>query len=69
MKLLLSIFLIFMVTYGYAQDITSNYRQKILSLKDTVVLDTVSINPKHFAIYDKEGNSPNPFSYLMDFKK
>ena len=69
MKLYLSILLILMSTYGYAQDISSNYRQKTLALKDTVVLDSVSINPKHFAIYDKDGNSPNPFTYRMDFKK
>jgi hypothetical protein len=69
MKLYLSVFLFFIVAAGYAQDISSNYREKKVAVKDTVVLDSVSINPKRFAILDKDGNSPNPFSYRMDFKK
>ncbi len=69
MKLYLSVFLFFIVAAGYAQDISSNYREKKVAVKDTVVLDSVSINPKRFAILDKDGNSPDPFSYRMDFKK
>src|SRR5690606_31946912 len=69
MKLYLSVFLFFIVAAGYAQDISSNYREKKVALQDTVVLDSVSINPKRFAILDKDGNSPSPFSYRIDFKK
>ena len=69
MKLYLSVFLIFIVAVGYAQDISSNYKEKKVALRDTVVLDSAGINPKRFAILDKDGNSPDPFSYRIDFKK
>ncbi len=69
MKLYLSVFLFFIVAAGYSQDITSNYKEKKVALQDTVVLDSAGINPKRFIILDKEGNSPNPFSYRIDFKK
>lgn len=58
-----------MAAIGYAQDITSNYKEKKVAVKDTVVLDSVGINPKRFVILDGEGNSPDPFSYRIDFKK
>ena len=69
MKLYLSVFLFFIAAIGYAQDISSNYKEKKVALKDTVVLDSAGINPKRFIILDKDGNSPNPFSYRIDFKK
>src|SRR5690606_1682033 len=69
MKFYLLVSFLFIATIGYAQDISSNYREKKVALQDTVVLDSVSINPKRFAILDKDGNSPNPFSYRVDFKK
>ena len=69
MKLYLSVFLFFIVAVGYAQDISSNYKEKKVALRDTVVLDSAGINPKRFEILDKDGNSPDPFSYRIDFKK
>ncbi len=69
MKLYLSAFLFFFMAIGYAQDVSSNYREKKVAVQDTVVLDSVSINPKRFAVLDKDGNAPNPFSYRIDFKK
>ncbi len=69
MKFYLLVSFLFIAAIGHAQDISSNYREKKVALKDTVVLDSVSINPKRFAILDKDGNSPNPFSYRIDFKK
>jgi len=69
MKFYLLVSFLFIAAIGHAQDISSNYREKKVAVKDTVVLDSVSINPKRFAILDKDGNSPNPFSYRIDFKK
>lgn len=54
---------------GYAQDKNSNYRVKTVVARDTVVLDSLGINPKKFTILDKSGNSVDPFSYRIDFKK
>ncbi|MEM0517927.1 hypothetical protein [Aequorivita flava] len=69
MKLFLSVLFFFIVAAGYAQDNSSNYKEKKVALRDTVVLDSAGINPKRFVILDKNGNSPNPFSYRIDFKK
>ena len=69
MKLYPLVFFFFLIAAGYAQDITSNYKEKKVAVKDTVVLDSLGINPKRFAILDKDGNSPSPFSYRIDFKK
>ncbi len=69
MKLYLLVSFLFIAALGQAQDISSNYREKKVALRDTVVLDSVSINPQRFAILDNDGNSPNPFSYRVDFKK
>lgn len=69
MKLFLYVFLFFMVAAGYAQDISSNYKEKKVAVRDTVVLDSAGINPKRFVLLDNEGNSPDPFSYRIDFKK
>lgn len=76
MKLYLYLFLFLFAAVGYAQDIplpaggtASNYKAKKVALRDTVVLDSAGINPKRFVILDKDGNSPNPFSYRIDFKK
>ncbi|WP_310991446.1 hypothetical protein [Aequorivita marina] len=76
MKFYTLVFLFFITAIGYGQDITnnsksktSNYREKTLAVADTVVLDSLGINPKKFAVLDKEGNSQDPFSYRIDFKK
>lgn len=69
MKYPLLVIFLFLTSIGVAQDITSNYRVKKVAVRDTVVLDSAGINPKRFQILDKEGNSPNPFSYRIDFKK
>ncbi|MGO3183985.1 MAG: hypothetical protein ACTIJ9_14255 [Aequorivita sp.] len=69
MKLYSLIFFLFIVAAGYAQDITSNYQEKKVAVTDTIVLDSVSINPKKFTVLDKDGNSQDPFSYRIYFKK
>lgn len=76
MKLHVSFLLFFVMAAGHAQDIpiqsggsASNYKEKKVALRDTVVLDSAGINPTRFVILDKAGNTPNPFSYRIDFKK
>ncbi|QQX78161.1 MULTISPECIES: hypothetical protein [Aequorivita] len=69
MKFYLLVFFLFFAAIGHAQDITSNYKERKVALRDTVVLDSAGINPKRFVILDREGNSPDPFSYRIDFKK
>jgi len=69
MKFYLSLFTFLFLAVGYAQDISTNYKEKKFAVKDTVVVDSAGINPKKFVIFDSEGNPLNPFSYRIDFKK
>ena len=69
MKYLLFVPLFFLAAIGFAQDAPSNYLVKKIAVWDIVVLDSAGINPKRFVLLDKDGNSPNPFSYRIDFKK
>ncbi|MDN3722849.1 hypothetical protein QRD02_00520 [Aequorivita sp. SDUM287046] len=69
MKFYLFVSFLFLAAIGQAQDISSNYRQKKVAVKDTVVLDSAGINPTRFIITDNAGNTPSPFSYRIDFKK
>ena len=69
MKLYLYLCLFFMVLTSYGQDRTSNFRSKKIAVKDTVVIDTVSINPSRFSILDKNGKSIDSTGYQVDFRK
>lgn len=69
MKYFLYIILFFGSLSVGAQEVTSNRIKRTVAVRDTVVLDSAGINPKHFKMTDREGNSPSPFSYRVDFKK
>jgi hypothetical protein len=54
---------------GYGQDTTSNYRSKRIAVVDTLVLDSLSINPTNFQIKDNDGNIIAAENYTVDFKR
>ncbi len=58
-----------MVSFGYAQDISTNYLTKKLAVSDTIVLDSVSINPKGFQILNKKGIPLDTLNYTVDYQK
>jgi len=58
-----------MAGFGYAQDISSNYRSKKVAISDTIVLDSVSINSEKFEILDKSGEQVDPVNYSVNFEK
>lgn len=68
MKLCLSLFLLFVVGIGYAQDPTSNFRSKKVAVQDTIKIDSVSINSARFQILDRAGNLIDSLDYQIDFK-
>ena len=68
MKIYFSLLAIFIVTLGYAQDNPSNYRSKMLAAKDTIVIDSVSINTARFQLLDKNGRLIDSLNYTIDFK-
>ncbi|RLD30803.1 MAG: hypothetical protein DRI70_00070, partial [Bacteroidetes bacterium] len=58
-----------MVLTSYGQDRTSNYRSKKMVVSDTIVIDTVSINPSRFSILDKNGKSIDSTDYQVDLRR
>ncbi len=69
MKLYLTLLLFFVAGLGFAQDISSNYRSKKVAVSDTIVIDSVSINPARFQIMDSTGEILDSLSYEIDYKK
>ena len=51
-----------------AQEINSSYQtKKVLSTRDTIKVETSSINPSFFKILDQQGNPINPEFYTVDY--
>ncbi|MGK0233011.1 MAG: hypothetical protein ACI9EK_000332 [Psychroserpens sp.] len=69
MKFTIFLFMCFIVSFGYAQDISSNYKSKNVAVKDTIVIDSVSIQPSQFQIKDNKGTVIDSTKYRVDFKK
>ena len=55
MKYLLFILCLCTVTIGVAQETTTTYRSKKIAVRDTIKVDTVSINPSFFEVFDASG--------------
>ena len=68
MKLYLFLFIFCIGALAYSQDDPSNYRSKKIAVVDTLVLDTVSINPYRFQIKDFTGKKLDTLDYKVDFK-
>ncbi|WP_369998506.1 hypothetical protein [Winogradskyella sp.] len=54
---------------GVAQEGTNNYRKKRLAVSDSIVIDSVSINPSKFIIRTKDGKALDSTLYVMDYSK
>ncbi|HAT66449.1 MAG TPA: hypothetical protein DCS66_17950, partial [Flavobacteriaceae bacterium] len=67
MKLYYLFLFIFVAFSVQAQDTLSNYRTKKVVVQDTVLVDSLSINPSHFSILDKNGATLPSSSYSVDF--
>ncbi|PVW15389.1 hypothetical protein DDV96_08185 [Marixanthomonas spongiae] len=57
-----------MAATSFAQDTLSNYRTKKTVIADTVVVDSLSINPSHFRVLDKTGAAIDSLSYSVDYE-
>ena len=68
MKYLLFIFLFCTASFLMAQEGTSNYKTKKLVVRDTIQVDSVSINPSSFEILDREGTIIDASQYTINFK-
>ena len=53
-----------------AQEITTPYKnKKIMASRDTISIDSVSVNPEFFKLQDKNGATIDPSFYKIDFQK
>lgn len=68
MKLYLFLFAFCIAAVGFAQDTLSNYRTKKTVVNDTVVVDSFSINPARFRVFDQSGSVIDSLSYRVDYK-
>jgi len=67
-----SIFLTILFFSGYfavSQEVQSNYRTVKVQVQDTIVIDSVSINPARFELLDKNDNPIDTSAYRVNFEK
>ena len=63
-------FLLFLLSFCvFAQNKTSNYKTKKVVVKDTIKIDSVSINPSSFSIKRKDNTIIDSTFYSVDFAK
>jgi hypothetical protein len=65
--------LLFLMIIGsfcaFAQEDSSNYRKKRMAVKDSILIDSVSINPSKFIIKTKDNTILDSTVYTIDFAK
>jgi len=69
MRITLFFFIFFISFCVFAQEQTSNYRIKKVIVKDSIVIDSVSINSSRFLVRKKDGTLLDSTFYKIDFSK
>lgn len=69
MKLLTTLLIFIFGCCTYAQDQTSNYRSKKIAVKDSIKIDSVSINNSWFFLKRKDNSIVDSTYYHIDYKK
>ncbi|WP_298531287.1 hypothetical protein [uncultured Algibacter sp.] len=69
MKCLTYTFLFLISFYGFSQSQTSNYRTKKVATKDTIQIDSVSINSSIFTLRRKDNSIIDTSYYHVNFSK
>ena len=69
MKLILFFLSLLFVSVSFAQDLSSNYKSRKIVVSDTIEIDSVSINPLRFQVFDKRGVVIDSSDYHVDFAK
>ncbi|MEY8849933.1 hypothetical protein AB9K26_14025 [Psychroserpens sp. XS_ASV72] len=69
MKIAVTLLCFLMACAGFAQDSTSNYRTKKVAVRDSIQIDTVSINTSSFVLKLKDGTVLDSTYYSIDFSK
>ncbi|WP_111682390.1 hypothetical protein [Winogradskyella tangerina] len=69
MKKALFLFLFSISFFGFSQEKSNNYRSKRFAVKDSIQVDSVSINPSKFIIKTKDGRVIDSTLYDIDYAK
>lgn len=69
MKYSLLILFLLSCFLGFSQEQNSNYRQKKVAVKDTIKIDSISINPYRFVVRTKDNQIIDSTLYSVDFPK
>ena len=69
MKFTLSLLILLFSFCAFAQDQTANYRTKKVAVKDSIVIDSVSINSSSFLLRKKDNTIIDSTFYTVDFAK
>ncbi|WP_053976883.1 hypothetical protein [Mangrovimonas xylaniphaga] len=69
MRIPLSVICLFLSFCAFAQELPSHYRTKKLAVRDTVQIDTVSINSSRFLVKTKLNIPVDSSFYSIDFSK
>ncbi|WP_299112628.1 hypothetical protein [uncultured Winogradskyella sp.] len=69
MKQALQLVLVLCSFLGFSQENSSNYKKKRFAVKDSIQIDSVSINPSKFVIKTKDGKVLDSTAYTIDFSK
>ena len=64
------VFIVLLYSFlGFSQKEQSSYRTKRIAIKDSIKIDSVSINPSRFIVRDKNGKIIDSSLYNIDFVK
>ena len=69
MRIIITFFSLLFSVAVLAQEKTSNYKTKKLAVKDSILIDSVSINPNFFKLKTKNGKTIDSTLYSIDFSK
>lgn len=67
MKKILFFAVLFVTFLGYSQESGSKYRSKKVAVRDSIMLDTVGLNPSKLLVKDLQGNTIDPLLYRVDY--
>lgn len=69
MKIVTCILMFLIGFCGFSQELNPNYKTKKLAVKDSIIIDSVSINPNYFSIKTKNSINIDSSFYDIDFPK
>lgn len=69
MKLILTFFLGFLCLCSFSQEQTSNYKTKKVAVRDSILVDSISINSSRFLVKLKSGTTVDSSFYKIDFSR